>query len=176
MLTSSLLLNFCMMRTSPRNVEWLKRLIARTSAALQFDYLLDLDSIDSKIISSIAFKFSRSFGLCAFFFAKVAAKSPHSTNWRTLQKSNGDQPSYLNIYECAVSWHDVCALSCVAPEWKWKRKCLISFPSSGGSIRSSSPEPVAQSEEYSNLKYEDLKFIATLGMGGFGRVELVSQW
>lgn len=45
--------------------------------------------------------------------------------------------------------------------------------SSGGSMRSSSPEPVAANEEFNKLKYEDLKFIATLGMGGFGRVELV---
>ena len=41
-------------------------------------------------------------------------------------------------------------------------------------MRSSSPEPVAANEEFNKLKYDDLKFIATLGMGGFGRVELVS--
>jgi len=45
--------------------------------------------------------------------------------------------------------------------------------SSGNSMRSESPEPAPQVSEYANLKYEDLKFIATLGMGGFGRVELV---
>ncbi|XP_063691403.1 cGMP-dependent protein kinase 1-like isoform X5 [Bolinopsis microptera] len=54
-----------------------------------------------------------------------------------------------------------------------KRSQPIAKTSDGGSIRSSSPEPVAANEEYANLKYEDLKHIATLGMGGFGRVELV---
>ena len=48
------------------------------------------------------------------------------------------------------------------------------FLLSGNSMRSNSPEPVPQNAEFANLKYEDLKFIATLGMGGFGRVELVS--
>ena len=42
-------------------------------------------------------------------------------------------------------------------------------------MRSQSPEPSAVDEEYASIKYEDLKLIATLGMGGFGRVELVRQ-
>lgn len=48
--------------------------------------------------------------------------------------------------------------------------------SSAGSLRSISPEPTRaeDKEEFAHIRFEDLKFIATLGMGGFGRVELVS--
>ena len=46
-------------------------------------------------------------------------------------------------------------------------------PSSGNSMRSTSPEPVKVPDEYSGIEMGDLKQIATLGMGGFGRVELI---
>lgn len=45
--------------------------------------------------------------------------------------------------------------------------------SSGNSMRSTSPEPVKVPDEYSGIEMGDLKQIATLGMGGFGRVELI---